>query len=269
LHLSPYFVFLKMFWDFRNFNYSYDSKYSNPWTIFFDRHLLLYSVKVHLNNFYNFGFLTGIAIIFQILTGLFLAIHYVPDINLAFISVEVIMRDVNYGWLFRNLHSNGASLIFFCMYVHIARGLHLPTRKEVWFSGSLLYILTMAVAFLGYVLPWGQMSYWGATVICNLFSVLPFIGDNIVTLLWGNTTIANATLYRFYVIHFMLPFIIIVLSSIHMGLLHKVGSSAPEVDAHEAVSSLPMDPFFLLKDTTMLLLLLNLYVFLVFFILNY
>jgi ubiquinol-cytochrome c reductase cytochrome b subunit len=230
------------------YNISFDNAYLNSFYSFFKSHVVDYKAPLHLNIHYNFGFILGIVFVIQILTGLFLAMHYVPTTELAFISVELINRDVNHGWLIRNIHSNGASLIFFCMYLHMLRGVYYAISKDVWLSGFIIFLLTMATAFLGYVLPWGQMSYWGATVICNLFSVIPFVGSDLVILLWGGTVIANNTLYRFFVFHFFLPLIALCLSGLHMGFLHRKGSSAPMISS-EDYSKISLYPYFFLKDS--------------------
>ena len=250
------------------FNLNPDNKYSNFLLLFFKLHIIDYKTPVNFNIHYNFGFLLAVVFVLQITTGLFLAMHYVPETSLAFLSVELIMRDVNNGWLIRNLHSNGASLLFFCMYLHILRGTYYFVRKEVWLSGIFIYVLSMAVAFLGYVLPWGQMSYWGATVITSLFSVIPFLGDDIVTLLWGGTVIANNTLYRFFVFHFFFPFITLFIAGLHMGILHRVGSSSPYV-AVEDFSKISLYPYFFLKDLVCLYFILTGFIILVFFYPNF
>jgi quinol-cytochrome oxidoreductase complex cytochrome b subunit len=191
-------------------------------------HLLNYPTPISLSYFWNFGSLAGLILIIQILTGLFLVMHYTTSIDGAFISVEHIMRDVNYGWLLRYSHANGASMFFIILYLHIARNLFYESYKYelrfVWWSGVLLLVLVMATAFLGYVLPWGQMSYWGAIVITNLFSAIPLIGQSLVIWLWGGFTVGNGTLTRFFAFHFVLPFVIIAVTLLHIYFLHKQGS---------------------------------------------
>nr|ARB50154.1 cytochrome b [Perissonemia borneenis] len=178
---------------------------------------------------WNFGSLLGMCLMMQIITGLFLSMHYTANIELAFDSVMHICRDVNYGWLMRNIHMNGASLFFICLYLHIGRGMYYGSYKllEVWNIGVVIFITTMATAFLGYVLPWGQMSMWGATVITNLVSAIPYLGDSIVKWLWGGFSVSNATLNRFFTLHFIMPFVITVMVILHLMFLHITGSNNP------------------------------------------
>jgi len=183
----------------------------------------------NLSVWWNFGSLLGLCLAIQILTGLFLAIHYTPQIDQAFASVAHITRDVNYGWLLRNLHANGASLFFICLYLHTGRGIYYNSFIfiETWNIGVILLILTMATAFIGYVLPWGQIRFWGATVITNLFSAIPYIGKSLVEWLWGGFAVDNATLNRFFALHFCLPFIIAAAAIVHIIFLHQTGSNNP------------------------------------------
>ena len=183
----------------------------------------------NLSIWWNFGSLLGLCLGIQVITGLFLAIHYTPHIDLAFSSVAHIARDVNYGWLLRNTHANGASWFFICLYIHIGRGIYYRSflQIETWNIGVLLFILTMATAFIGYVLPWGQIRFWGATVITNLFSAIPYIGKPLVYWIWGGFAVDNATLNRFFALHFFLPFILIALGAIHIIFLHQTGSNNP------------------------------------------
>nr|YP_009685246.1 cytochrome b [Corythucha marmorata]QDM37016.1 cytochrome b [Corythucha marmorata] len=178
---------------------------------------------------WNFGSLLGLCLIIQIMTGLFLSMHYTANIEMAFESVMHICRDVNYGWMIRNIHMNGASLFFMCMYLHMGRGMYYGSYKfiEVWNIGVIIFITTMATAFLGYVLPWGQMSMWGATVITNLVSAIPYLGDSIVKWLWGGFSVSNATLNRFFTLHFIMPFVIAVMVILHLMFLHLTGSNNP------------------------------------------
>ena len=184
-------------------------------------------------------------------SGIFLAMHYTPHIDLAFSSVEHIMRDVNHGWLIRYIHANGASMFFIVVYCHIFRGLYygsyMHPRQLLWCSGVLIFILMMATAFMGYVLPWGQMSFWGATVITSLFTALPVIGQTIVDWLWGGFTVNNATLNRFFSIHFFLPFVIAGLTIIHLALLHKDGSTNP-LGAESGGDKISFYPYFFVID---------------------
>nr|AAK71839.1 cytochrome b [Enteromius paludinosus]AAK71840.1 cytochrome b [Enteromius paludinosus] len=183
----------------------------------------------NISSMWNFGSLLGLCLITQILTGLFLAMHYTSDISTAFSSVTHICRDVNNGWLIRNLHANGASFFFICIYMHIARGLYYGSYLYVktWNVGVVLLLLVMMAAFVGYVLPWGQMSFWGATVITNLLSAVPFIGDMLVQWIWGGFSVDNATLTRFFAFHFLVPFIVAGMTMVHLILLHETGSNNP------------------------------------------
>nr|YP_009019231.1 cytochrome b [Achirus lineatus]AFC88428.1 cytochrome b [Achirus lineatus] len=202
-----------------------------------------------ISAWWNFGSLLGLCLITQILTGLFLAMHYTPDISSAFSSVAHICRDVNYGWLIRNIHANGASFFFICLYLHIGRGLYYGSYlyKETWNIGVVLLLLVMATAFVGYVLPWGQMSFWGATVITNLLSAIPYVGNTLVQWIWGGFSVDNATLTRFFAIHFLLPFIITAVVLVHMIFLHETGSSNP-VGLNSNADKIPFHPYFSFKD---------------------
>nr|WNH20697.1 cytochrome b [Kaupichthys diodontus] len=202
-----------------------------------------------ISAWWNFGSLLGLCLITQILTGLFLAMHYTADISTAFSSVTHICRDVNYGWLIRNLHANGASFFFICLYLHIARGLYYGSYlyKETWNVGVILFLLVMMTAFVGYVLPWGQMSFWGATVITNLLSAVPYIGDTLVQWIWGGFSVDNATLTRFFAFHFLLPFVVTAAVMIHLLFLHETGSSNP-VGLMSNADKIPFHPYFSYKD---------------------
>ena len=190
-----------------------------------------YPAPRNLSYWWNFGSLAGIALVLQILTGVVLAMHYTPHVNFAFDSVEHIMRDVNYGWLLRYAHANGASMFFIVVYIHIFRGLYYGSyktpRELLWMLGVVILLLMMATAFMGYVLPWGQMSFWAATVITNLFSAIPLVGDSIVSWLWGGFSVDNPTLNRFYSLHYLLPFVIIAVVMLHILALHEHGSNNP------------------------------------------
>nr|YP_010481366.1 cytochrome b [Varanus rudicollis]BDP99529.1 cytochrome b [Varanus rudicollis] len=198
---------------------------------------------------WNFGALLGMCLGIQITTGLFLAMHYTTDISMAFSSVSHICRDVQYGWLLRNLHANGASLFFFCIYIHIGRGLYHGSYllKKTWFAGTSLLLLLMATAFMGYILPWGQMSFWGATVITNLLSTIPYIGTTLVEWIWGGFSVDNATLTRFFSMHFLLPFIIAATTFLHIMLLHETGSNNP-TGLSTNPDKIPFHPYHTLKD---------------------
>nr|QLI52354.1 cytochrome b [Mustelus asterias]WAR50364.2 cytochrome b [Mustelus asterias] len=203
----------------------------------------------NISLWWNFGSLMGLCLFIQILTGLFLAMHYTADISMAFSSVVHICRDVNYGWLIRNIHANGASLFFICVYFHIARGLYYGSylNKETWNIGVVLLFLLMATAFVGYVLPWGQMSFWGATVITNLLSAFPYIGNMLVQWIWGGFSVDNATLTRFFAFHFLLPFLIMALSVIHLLFLHESGSNNP-LGINSDADKVSFHPYFSYKD---------------------
>nr|AMW67915.1 cytochrome b [Coniopteryx sp. YW-2016] len=203
----------------------------------------------NVSTLWNFGSLLGLCLMIQILTGLFLAMHYTANINLAFESVSHICRDVNNGWLLRTLHANGASFFFICIYMHVGRGIyyHSFNLHFTWISGIILLFLVMGTAFMGYVLPWGQMSFWGATVITNLLSAVPYIGTMMVQWVWGGFAIDNATLTRFFTIHFLLPFIIAAMVMIHLLFLHQTGSNNP-MGLNSNTDKIPFHPYFSFKD---------------------
>nr|AIG53168.1 cytochrome b [Ctenotus spaldingi]AIG53169.1 cytochrome b [Ctenotus spaldingi]AIG53170.1 cytochrome b [Ctenotus spaldingi]AIG53171.1 cytochrome b [Ctenotus spaldingi]AIG53173.1 cytochrome b [Ctenotus spaldingi] len=203
----------------------------------------------NISAWWNFGSLLGLCLIAQVLTGLFLAMHYTADISSAFSSVAHICRDVQYGWLIRNLHANGASMFFICLYLHIGRGLYYGSYmfKETWNIGVILLLLVMATAFVGYVLPWGQMSFWGATVITNLLSAIPYIGTSLVEWIWGGFSVDNATLTRFFTFHFLLPFAIMGASMLHLLFLHETGSNNP-TGLTSNTDKIPFHPYYSYKD---------------------
>nr|YP_004564231.1 cytochrome b [Hymenochirus boettgeri]ADM35682.1 cytochrome b [Hymenochirus boettgeri] len=203
----------------------------------------------NISTLWNFGSLLGLCLITQIITGLFLAMHYTADTSMAFSSVAHICRDVNYGWLIRNLHANGASFFFICIYLHIGRGLYYGSflYKETWNIGVILLFLVMATAFVGYVLPWGQMSFWGATVITNLLSAVPYIGNALVQWIWGGFSVDNATLTRFFAFHFLLPFLIAGASILHLLFLHETGSTNP-TGLNSDPDKITFHPYFSYKD---------------------
>nr|AAO86877.1 cytochrome b [Podarcis vaucheri] len=203
----------------------------------------------NISAWWNFGSLLGICLIIQTITGLFLAMHYTPDISSAFSSVAHIHRDVQFGWLIRNLHANGASMFFICIYLHIGRGLYYGSYMfvETWNIGVLLLLLVMATAFMGYVLPWGQMSFWGATVITNLLSAIPYIGTSLVEWIWGGFAVDNATLTRFFTFHFLLPFLIMGTSMVHLLFLHETGSNNP-TGLNSNTDKIPFHPYYSYKD---------------------
>lgn len=203
----------------------------------------------NISLWWNFGSLLGICLIIQILTGLFLAIHYTANVEIAFYRVIHICRDVNYGWLLRNLHANGASIFFICLYLHIGRGIYFRSYKLIitWSVGVLLLLLVIGTAFLGYVLPWGQISLWGATVITNLISAVPYLGNELVKWLWGGFSVDNATLTRFFTLHFLIPFIVAIIVIIHLLFLHQRGSNNP-VGLNRNYDKIPFHPYFRIKD---------------------
>lgn len=203
----------------------------------------------NISTWWNFGSLLGLCLVIQILTGLFLAIHYTANIELAFNRVTHIIRDVNYGWLLRTLHANGASFFFICIYIHIGRGLYYGSYlyMHTWIVGVIILFLVIGTAFIGYVLPWGQISFWGATVITNLLSAFPYIGPILVNWIWGGFSVDNATLSRFFRLHFILPFIIVILTIIHLFFLHLTGSRNP-IGINSNIDKIPFHPFFSIKD---------------------
>nr|AIE15874.1 cytochrome b [Silonia silondia]AIE15875.1 cytochrome b [Silonia silondia]AIE15876.1 cytochrome b [Silonia silondia]AIE15877.1 cytochrome b [Silonia silondia]AIE15878.1 cytochrome b [Silonia silondia] len=203
----------------------------------------------NISAWWNFGSLLLLCLMMQILTGLFLAMHYTSDISTAFSSVAHICRDVNYGWVIRNLHANGASFFFICIYMHIGRGLYYGSYlyKETWNIGVVLLLLVMMTAFVGYVLPWGQMSFWGATVITNLLSAVPYVGDALVQWIWGGFSVDNATLTRFFAFHFLLPFAIVAATVLHALFLHETGSNNP-IGLNSDADKITFHPYFSYKD---------------------
>lgn len=218
---------------------------------------------------WNFGSLLGLCLVIQILTGIFLAMHYCADVSIAFSSVVHIMRNVNYGFLLKYLHANGASAFFICVYIHIARGLYYGSylRKHLWFSGISIFLIMMLTAFIGYVLPWGQMSFWGATVITNFVSAIPYIGNDIVQWIWGGFSVSNATLNRFFSLHYLFPFILAGLIIIHIVLLHETGSNSP-VGLNPNSDKVPFHIYFTTKDVYGFILLGILISILIFYIPN-
>nr|WNH17771.1 cytochrome b [Bathygobius coalitus] len=203
----------------------------------------------NISAWWNFGSLLGLCLIAQIVTGLFLAMHYTSDIATAFSSVAHICRDVNFGWLIRNMHANGASFFFICIYLHIGRGLYYGSYlyKETWNIGVVLLLLVMMTAFVGYVLPWGQMSFWGATVITNLLSAVPYVGSTLVQWIWGGFSVDHATLTRFFAFHFLLPFVILGATVLHLLFLHETGSNNP-TGLNSDADKVPFHPYFSYKD---------------------
>jgi ubiquinol-cytochrome c reductase cytochrome b/c1 subunit len=228
----------------------------------------------NLNYWWTFGGILSFMLAAQIVTGVILVMHYTPQSHLAFASIEHIMRDVNYGWLIRYAHANGASMFFIALYIHVFRGFYYGSYKEprevLWLLGVLIYLLTVATAFLGYVLPWGQMSFWGATVITSLFSAVPVVGDTITTWLWGGYAVDNATLNRFFSLHFLLPFMIAGVVVLHIWALHVHGSANPTgVEPRSDKDTLPFHPYFTIKDGFALVCFLVVYAWFVFYVPNY
>nr|UFR83230.1 cytochrome b [Lasiopodomys raddei] len=221
----------------------------------------------NISSWWNFGSLLGLCLIIQILTGLFLAMHYTSDTSTAFSSVAHICRDVNYGWLIRYMHANGASMFFICLYLHVGRGIYYGSYSmiETWNMGIVLLFAVMATAFMGYVLPWGQMSFWGATVITNLLSAIPYIGPTLVEWIWGGFSVDKATLTRFFAFHFILPFIITALVMIHLLFLHETGSNNP-TGLNSDADKIPFHPYYTIKDFLGALILLMSFMTLVLFL---
>nr|ALO20829.1 cytochrome b [Halitholus cirratus] len=225
---------------------------------------------VNISYFWNFGSLLGLCLVIQILTGIFLAMHYCADVSLAFSSIAHISRDVNYGFLLKYLHANGASAFFLCVYIHIARGLYYGSylRKHLWMSGVAIFLIMMLTAFIGYVLPWGQMSFWGATVITNFLSAIPYIGNDVVQWVWGGFSIGNATLNRFFSLHYLFPFVLAGIIIVHLVLLHVNGSNNP-TGLNSNSDKIPFHIYFTTKDAYGFILIMILISLLVFYMPNY
>jgi quinol-cytochrome oxidoreductase complex cytochrome b subunit len=245
-----------------------------PFVAMLQHELYEYPTPRNLSYWWNFGSLAGIMLVVMIVTGIFLAMQYTPHADLAFDSVERIMRDVDYGWMLRYAHMNGASMFFAIVYIHMFRGLYYGSYKQprelLWILGVIILILMIATAFMGYVLPWGQMSYWAATVITNLFSAIPLIGQSIVTLLWGGFTVGNPTLNRFYALHYLLPFVILAVVLLHLIALHRFGSNNPlGIEMRGPQDTLPFHPYFTIKDLFGLAVFLLIYSFFVFYAPNF
>jgi quinol-cytochrome oxidoreductase complex cytochrome b subunit len=248
--------------------------YRLPFVAMLQHELYEYPTPRNLNYWWNFGSLSGIMLVVMIVTGIFLAMQYTPHADLAFDSVERIMRDVDYGWLLRYAHMNGASMFFALVYIHLFRGLYYGSYKQprelLWILGVIILILMIMTAFMGYVLPWGQMSYWAATVITNLFSAIPLIGQRIVTFLWGGFTVGNPTLNRFYALHYLLPFVILAVVLLHLIALHRFGSNNPlGIDMKGPQDTLPFHPYFTIKDLFGLAVFLLVYSFFIFYAPNF
>ncbi|MDH5556239.1 MAG: cytochrome b N-terminal domain-containing protein [Alphaproteobacteria bacterium] len=260
------------------------TEFNNPVVRWVDERLPVFTYLDHeynqfpmpknLNYWWNFGALASVVLVLMIVTGIMLAMQYTAHVSMAFESVERIMRDVNYGWLLRYIHMNGASMFFIVVYIHVFRGLYFGSykapRELLWMLGVVIILLMMATAFLGYVLPWGQMSFWGATVITNLFSAIPFVGDWIVTWLWGGFSVDNPTLNRFFALHYLMPFILFAVVGLHVVAVHITGSNNPTgVDVQSPRDTVSFHPYFTAKDSVGLVLFLFVFAAFVFFAPNY
>src|SRR5271155_3129703 len=248
--------------------------YRLPFVAMLQHELYEYPTPRNLSYWWNFGSLAGIMLVVMIGTGVILAMQYTPDSTLAFDSVERIMRDVNYGWLLRYAHANGASMFFAIVYIHLFRGLYFGSYKRprefLWILGVVILILMVATAFMGYVLPWGQMSYWAATVITNLFSAIPVVGQSIVTFLWGGFSVGNPTLGRFFSLHYLLPFVILGVVVLHIWALHVVGQNNPAgIDPQDEKDTVPFTPYATAKDAFGIAVFCILWAWFVFFIPNF
>jgi ubiquinol-cytochrome c reductase cytochrome b/c1 subunit len=258
----------------------HESDFANPVINWIDTRLPIFTMMEkeygtfptprNFNYFWNFGALAMVIMTIMIATGIFLAMNYQPNTELAFGSVQHIMRDVNFGWLLRYVHQNGASMFFIVTYIHIFRGLYYGSyktpRELLWMIGVVILLIMMATAFMGYVLPWGQMSYWGATVITNLFSAFPLVGQPIVTWLWGGFSVDNATLNRFFSLHYLLPFVLVGVVFLHVAALHVVGSNNPlGIDVKSPQDTLPFHPYYTVKDSVGMCVCLIVFAILVFF----
>jgi ubiquinol-cytochrome c reductase cytochrome b subunit len=259
-------------------------EFKNPVVKWIDHRLPVFSFMHHelheyptpknLSYLWNLGSLAGLALVTMIVTGIILAMHYTPHVDHAFASVERIMRDVNHGWLIRYIHMNGASFFFIVVYIHIFRGLYYGSykapREILWMLGVVILLLMMATAFMGYVLPWGQMSFWGATVITNLFSAIPLVGDGIVTWLWGGFSVDNPTLSRFFALHYLMPFLIVGVVILHIIALHRFGSNNPlGIDVSGKQDTIPFHPYYTSKDLFGAMVFLTIFASAIFFYPNY
>jgi ubiquinol-cytochrome c reductase cytochrome b subunit len=259
-------------------------EFKNPVVKWIDHRLPVFSFMHHelheyptpknLSYLWNLGSLAGLALVTMIVTGIILAMHYTPHVDHAFASVERIMRDVNHGWLIRYIHMNGASFFFIVVYIHIFRGLYYGSykapREILWMLGVVILLLMMATAFMGYVLPWGQMSFWGATVITNLFSAIPLVGDSIVTWLWGGFSVDNPTLSRFFALHYLMPFLIVGVVILHIIALHRFGSNNPlGIDVSGKQDTIPFHPYYTSKDLFGAMVFLTIFASAIFFYPNY
>jgi ubiquinol-cytochrome c reductase cytochrome b/c1 subunit len=245
-----------------------------PIVAFAQDHLMSFPTPKNLNYWYAFGGILTVMLVVQLITGIVLAMHYTPHVDMAFSSVEHIMRDVNYGWLLRYMHANGASMFFIAVYVHMFRGMYYGSykapREILWMIGVLIYLIMMATAFMGYVLPWGQMSFWGAKVITNLFSAIPFFGESITTWLWGGFSVDNPTLNRFFSLHYLLPFVLAGLVGLHIWALHVPGNGNPTgVNVKSTQDTVPFHPYYTMKDAFAIVVFMLLFAAFLFFAPNY
>ena len=249
--------------------HSTNYEFKNPVVNWFDKRLPIFSLikgqamdfptPKNLNYWWTFGGILAVMLVIQLLSGIVLAMHYTPHTDMAFDSVEHIMRNVNYGWLMRYMHANGASMFFVAVYIHIFRGMYYGSYKEprevLWMLGVFIFIVMMATAFMGYVLPWGQMSFWGAKVITNLFSAIPYIGDSVVSWLWGGFSVDNPTLNRFFSLHYLLPFVLAALVFLHIWALHVPGNANPTgVEVKSDADTIPFHPYYTMKDLFVIVL---------------
>nr|WKK30255.1 cytochrome b [Ancistrocerus oviventris] len=237
----------------------------HPLLKMFSNSLIFLPTPLNINYWWNLGSLLGLCLMIQILSGLFISMHYSPSTDQAFNSIIHIMKDINYGWMARLIHMNGASLFFICLYIHIGRGIYFKSFMliETWSIGVIIFLLTMATAFLGYVLPWGQMSFWGATVITNLISAIPYLGKSIVEWIWGGFSVNNPTLNRFYSLHFILPFIILILVIIHLMFLHLTGSNNP-MGTNSNLNKIIFHPYFSSKDSISFIIIITMFLIFIF-----
>ena len=260
------------------------SNFKNPLVRWVDERLPIFTLlnqeyavfptPKNFNYLWNFGALAMFMLVTMIVTGIFLAMQYTPHTDMAFDSVDRITREVNFGWLLRSLHANGSSMFFLVVYVHIFRGLYYGSYKRprelLWLLGAVIYLLMMAAAFMGYTLPWGQMSFWGATVITNFFSAIPGVGEAVTTWLWGGFAVANPTLNRFFALHYLLPFVIAAVVFLHVWALHVTGSNNPlGIEPKSAKDTVPFHPYYTMKDMFGLSVFVLIYAAIVFFIPDY
>lgn len=245
-----------------------------PIVAFVKDHALDFPTPKNLNYWWTFGGILAVMLVVQIITGIVLVMHYTPHVDMAFNSVEHIMRDVNYGWLIRYMHMNGASMFFIAVYIHMFRGMYYGSykapREVLWMIGVIIYLVMMATAFMGYVLPWGQMSFWGAKVITNLFSAIPFVGEAVTTWLWGGYSVDNPTLNRFFSLHYLLPFVLAGIVFLHIWALHVPGNNNPTgINVKGPQDTVPFHPYYTMKDGFAIIVFFIFYALFVFYGPNY